>query len=410
MAVSLIAAAAPADALPSFARKHSMACSRCHAIYPKLTPLGRRFKENGFRLPDDESSWRDLARSVPGSLDSSFQDSFSSDDGGAEAGTLKPVAAGSLSSWVSFWMDWPTSISSEDGEDERREHYWVQFNDVLRRLRSGILSVKAGQFELDLPFTQARTYNLFPYTPYFLTGPYQKSIAAPQRGIEFSGRLGRGLRYSAAVVDVVALETPSFEDDYSVATFEVALDPDLYLRVSKTFQETHRVGIFAYRADNSEAMHEVGKISSGPFPFDFEVALRDHVKLLGTDIDWRFDDGRFNLFGLFLLGQKDLALDTFPFEATDLLGGFVQLDTRLLDSLTIVSRYNLDRSETLLQMWYRDPADPPHPSRRTREDRQSLTLGLQWWAMERLKFAFEYLVFVNNITGPRGALSVDLVL
>jgi hypothetical protein len=347
---------------------------------------------------------------VPGSLRSGFQDTFSSDDGGPEAGTFRPVAAGSLSSWVAFWMDWPLSISSEDVEDERREHYWVQFNDILRSLRSGILSVKAGQFELDLPFTQARTYNLFAYAPYFLTGPYQESIAAPQRGIEFSGRLGRGVRYSAAVVDVVALETPSFEDDYSVTTFERELDPDLYLRVSKTFQETHRVGIFAYRADNVETLHFVGRVSTGPFPFDIEVALRDHVELLGTDIDWRFDDGRFNLYGLLLLGQKDLALDTFPFEATDLLGGFVQLDTRLLDSLTVVSRYSWDRSETLLQMSYRDPADPPRQSRRTREDRQSLALGLQWWPMERFKFAFEYQVFINNMTGPRGALSVDLVL
>jgi hypothetical protein len=74
--IACVTQSLPAGALPSFARKHSMACSECHAIYSKLTPLGRRFKEDGYRLPDDESSWRELLRSFPGAMRSGFQTPF----------------------------------------------------------------------------------------------------------------------------------------------------------------------------------------------------------------------------------------------------------------------------------------------------------------------------------------------
>jgi hypothetical protein len=69
-------------------------------------------------------------------------------------GRFKPVTAGSASSWVSFWVDWPIDVSADELEATRHGHYWVRINGALRILRSEILHVKAGQFELDLPFTQ----------------------------------------------------------------------------------------------------------------------------------------------------------------------------------------------------------------------------------------------------------------
>jgi hypothetical protein len=46
-----LGAAAPALAVPSFARQTGMACEACHAVFPELTHFGRVFKANGYRMP-----------------------------------------------------------------------------------------------------------------------------------------------------------------------------------------------------------------------------------------------------------------------------------------------------------------------------------------------------------------------
>ncbi|HEV2389048.1 MAG TPA: hypothetical protein VGS20_17540 [Candidatus Acidoferrales bacterium] len=48
--VAFFAAPRPALAVPSFARQTGLACSSCHLNPPELTPLGRRFKLNGYTM------------------------------------------------------------------------------------------------------------------------------------------------------------------------------------------------------------------------------------------------------------------------------------------------------------------------------------------------------------------------
>jgi hypothetical protein len=50
LAVSLLATAPAALAVPSFARQTGMACEACHTVYPELTHFGRVFKANGYIL------------------------------------------------------------------------------------------------------------------------------------------------------------------------------------------------------------------------------------------------------------------------------------------------------------------------------------------------------------------------
>ncbi len=45
--------ATTANAVPSFARKYDMNCSGCHAAFPQLNSVGRKFKEAGYRFPKD---------------------------------------------------------------------------------------------------------------------------------------------------------------------------------------------------------------------------------------------------------------------------------------------------------------------------------------------------------------------
>jgi hypothetical protein len=48
--LALCGTAAPAWAVPSFARQTGLACAACHTVFPELTPFGRVFKASGYTL------------------------------------------------------------------------------------------------------------------------------------------------------------------------------------------------------------------------------------------------------------------------------------------------------------------------------------------------------------------------
>lgn len=52
-----LAVAAPASAIPAFARKYGTSCLTCHTVYPKLTPFGEAFRRNGYRFPGIDSDY-----------------------------------------------------------------------------------------------------------------------------------------------------------------------------------------------------------------------------------------------------------------------------------------------------------------------------------------------------------------
>src|SRR5579859_2560252 len=43
-------------AIPAFARKYGMPCSSCHEAWPKLSPFGQMFKDNGYQLMNDRDA------------------------------------------------------------------------------------------------------------------------------------------------------------------------------------------------------------------------------------------------------------------------------------------------------------------------------------------------------------------
>jgi len=57
VALALFALAAPASAIPAFARKYGTSCLTCHTVYPKLTPFGEAFRRNGYRFPGVDSDY-----------------------------------------------------------------------------------------------------------------------------------------------------------------------------------------------------------------------------------------------------------------------------------------------------------------------------------------------------------------
>ena len=53
VAIGTIPGASSAEAIPAFARRTQFGCNACHTLYPQLNRLGRDFRDNGFRTPDE---------------------------------------------------------------------------------------------------------------------------------------------------------------------------------------------------------------------------------------------------------------------------------------------------------------------------------------------------------------------
>src|SRR5579863_7405456 len=56
--------AAPAEAVPSFARQTGQPCAACHTAFPELTAFGRRFKLNGYTLEGGDTKLPPVALMV----------------------------------------------------------------------------------------------------------------------------------------------------------------------------------------------------------------------------------------------------------------------------------------------------------------------------------------------------------
>lgn len=56
-ALVVLLVAAPAQAIPAFARRYGTSCLTCHTIYPKLNPFGEAFRRNGFKFPGKDTDF-----------------------------------------------------------------------------------------------------------------------------------------------------------------------------------------------------------------------------------------------------------------------------------------------------------------------------------------------------------------
>jgi hypothetical protein len=386
LAVSLglmtLGMAAPASAIPAFARRYEVECHFCHEGYPKLNPMGQRFKERGFRMENEQefdgAKW--LA-GLPASLRATGTRLVLEDAEDGAFGFFKPIAAGNLGPRVSFWADLGLIVRSETLTPPGGEttdflgvsNAWAR----LEVVRGGRLYARAGRIELDLPFTQIRTPNLLSYDIYLAsTGAETDTIAEDQDGVEIGGNLPADVHWSAALVrghdadfvkDLDAGETDRFE-------------ANLFLRLAKRVGR-HRLGTFAY----------IG---------------RNHLALPGVSVDpgWKNDilrvgvDGsvwvrRFNLYGVAMYGRNSNAIATVDEptgtdEEQDFSGGFLQADLHARDYLAITARFNLVSSgddETVT----------------------SFVPGVRLHVRDRLRLAFEY-AFFNEGRPGFGAVQADL--
>jgi hypothetical protein len=245
-------------AIPAFARQYQTSCSTCHIDFPKLNDFGKAFKDAGFKFPTDDESFLKIPAvllgapaqkelwphtiwpgTIPGlpPIGLRYNEFFNvvgasrgNFDQTAAPGTITPFVprtdfesgffsiftAGNFGSDIAFWVDDDISVSGKNANGGLGDGY-LRFVNIgrLLKLPTDALHLRVGRFELDLPFTQARTYDISPYDIYVEAGLGAMNALFPQQnvnnaftlanvanGVELSGgRNYGGYHYSLAVVD-----------------------------------------------------------------------------------------------------------------------------------------------------------------------------------------------------------------
>ena len=263
--VFLIVPSRQSLAIPAFSRMYGTSCSTCHLDFPKLNDFGKAFKDAGFKFPKDDESmlkippvmlgapanaelwpkaiWPGTIPGIPPiglrynqyfQYTSTNRSNFSqlSPSGTVtpfipttdfEAGYFSIFTAGNFGSDIAFWVDDDISVSGANSNGTLGEAY-LKFVDIgrLMKLPSYALSLRVGQIELDIPFTQAKSIWISPYDIYsqanigavnpafgqqFVNNSF--AFAGSGKGIEFSGghSIG-GYHYSVAFIDQDTSNTP----------------------------------------------------------------------------------------------------------------------------------------------------------------------------------------------------------
>ena len=367
-------------AIPAFARKYKTACATCHNNWPELNDFGRAFKINGFKFPkDDEQFVKDpplllgataqkenFPNSIyPGELPilpiafrySGYATYTSEQPAGLAAAngyippsdlfapnTVTLLAAGNFGSGVSFWIDDDLSTGGSGADGGLGDGY-IKANDFLghfMHLPANDLNVRMGQYELDLPFTQARSINQSDYAIFdegATAGALGGTVSNPflfadtQRGIEIGGYPNRGYTWwSVAVVDGGdASGTVNAKDVYAHISqrFDLERDPEQ----RKQLQATDQTGVrdhtsirldgFVYYGRNE--LNHTGDLFPG-LP-----TLEEPFYRAGGSFDYKFRN-KFELWGLYLHGHdtnKDINSDGTGFvEVTPVTysGGFLEAE------------------------------------------------------------------------------------
>jgi hypothetical protein len=417
------------DAIPAFARKYQTACSTCHNNYPELNDFGEAFKKNGFKFPKDDESFVKEAPvmlgakaqkeafpravypgEIPGTIPIAIRYS-----GFATINSKQPIsvgfvprtdlftpdavtvlAAGSLGQNISFWIDDDISVGGAGADGGLGEGY-IKFNDLGHYLGmpKDALNLKVGQFELDLPFTQARGINLSDYDIYGqgaeiggLTGSTSNPflLGESQRGIEFGGYPNDGnFAWSAAVVN-------GNNDGTAIRDSK-----DIYLRVSQRFNlDRDPASRKEIRASGPTGPHDHTSLRLGAFYYYGRNALNlDQTMFPGfgtivepfyrVGADFRFKYQKFELYGLAMHGYdknlfpnpNTLALE--PASPVTFSGGFAEAEYWFYPWVIGTMRYDVVNSPTDFQNGVSD-----------RNTRNRFSPGMQFLVRDNIKASFEY--------------------
>ena len=393
-------------AIPAFARKYKTACATCHNNWPELNDFGRAFKASGFRFPKDDDQFvkdpplmlgaeaqkETFPYSIyPGELPNiplafrysgyltynntppaaiTAANGYSPNTTLFSPNTVTMIAAGNFGPAFSFWIDDDLSAAGSGGQGGLGDGYIKANLGSLFHAAPGALSVRYGQFELDLPFTDARTINLSGYAIYDETATASVgttnnplALSSPQDGIEVGGYPHNGNTWwNVAVVDGensvygtgTATTGHNSKDVYVHVAQRFNLERDASVR--KEIQASGPTGVrdhhslrldgFAYYGRNE--LNQDGKLLPG-LPLFHEAFYR-----AGGAFDYKLHN-RFELYGLYEHGHDENKIlngdGTALVSATPVTfsGGFLEAEFWAYPWLIATMRYDGVNSPTDFQ-------------------------------------------------------------
>lgn len=259
-------------AIPAFARKYGMPCSSCHEAWPKLSPFGQSFKDNGYQMGNDrdapifqqpaywpatfritpiwhrESLGRQPVDAVVGGVPTTVEQRITTH--GFDWTGLDFHTGGTLAKNVSFYV----LPSSDNTGAFHFESVWARLDNLLG---STWLNIKLGKFELDNLQSEKRILTLTnlagTYQNYHFQPPgeafYKVGIGDNQVGAEWMGHSKDDrTRVSAALLNSNDGQ-PSFSFSNG-APGMTGRSYDGYFAASRAFQAgslgVQRVGGFAF--------------------------------------------------------------------------------------------------------------------------------------------------------------------
>jgi hypothetical protein len=185
----------PASALPAFARKYGMPCSSCHEAWPKLSPFGQQFKDNGYQMGNDRDApifqspayWPVTFRITPQWHRESTNKAAVDQTATGEAQVT------TLAKDFSFYV----LPSSDNTGAFHFEAVWARLDNIAG---SSWLNIKLGKFELDNLLSEKRiltltsisgVYTNYHFQPFVAPGvaetSYTVGIGDNQVGVEWLG-------------------------------------------------------------------------------------------------------------------------------------------------------------------------------------------------------------------------------
>jgi hypothetical protein len=444
-------------AIPPFARQYGTSCSTCHIDFPKLNDFGKAFKDAGFKFPKNDEDfikvppvmlgapaqkelWPQKAiypGTIPGlpMIGLRFNTFFQvysrnrnrfippSDTGPRiprtdfQPGLFSIFTAGNFGDGIAFWVDEDFSIGGDNTAGGLGDGY-LKFHDIgrLLKLPKDSLNLRIGQFEIDLPFSPARSWNLSGWDIYdeanfgaasdLVPGVNNNfAFSSAGQGVEISGgHTYGGYHYSLAVLNQNTSGTVAAGDNISpvVGIFSDSNFKDLYGRFQYRFNlERDRASRNDIQAAGATGPREHTYLQLGTYYFygrsvqrvqGSSNVLTAREPFYRTGGDFSFNYRTFNLFGLFMYGHdKDLVLNpTGDGFATGMPahfnGGLLEADYLALPWLMTIMRY--DRVQSTADFVNGGP-NYFQPAGTTRN---RVTPGVQFLIRANIKASFEYQV------------------
>ena len=475
-------------AIPAFSRQYGTSCTTCHIDFPKLNDFGKAFKDAGFKFPKDDETFIKIPPvmlgapaqaelwphtifpgTIPGlppiglrfntffQVVSANRNNFAMQHPGDptmqpflprtdfQPGLFSIFMAGNFGSDIAFWVDDDISVGGANSNGGLGDGY-LKFVNIgrLMKLPTDSLSLRVGQFELDLPFSQARTWNLTGWDIFdeanigVLNGlsPQQNvnngfAFSNAGQGVEFSGgHTYRGYHYSLAIVNQDTNQNTSQGLAGQDPASGVNVPPIVGFVSDSNFKDLYARFSYRFNLERDPAVRKDIQAAGPSGPRDHTYLTlgsyyfygRSVQRLAGatTDVitarepfyrvggDFSFNYRTLNIFGLYMAGH-DQNLLPFPAgaptgfvgsRAATFGGGWIEADYLALPWVMAIMRWDTVRSTADRVNGIGADINSPPPSTffsPFSSVRNRFTPGIQFLIHANIKTSFEYQIRPQQI-------------